>query len=140
MGQDFPRRITGYDKYKLHTVFGQVPPNNFIELNVSDGPGEILYLNLVTWGGGADNFDNAYIIIIVDDENLGSYLLKDWLGLRLNQTFSGIYSSSIIYDLSLGYYQMKIRIPYRYNIKIRLLNTTSVILSITILAHYHIGS
>lgn len=140
MGQDFPRRVEGYDKVGIIGNGADLNPGQSVQVTSSTGPGAIRSISTYMWRGALGDYYQAAISIAVDGVTIISKAYRDLIGGDIRYTFILPDAANQVTSVPTVMARKMIKIPYKSQFQITLKNNGSGAISIYLGVEFEHGS
>lgn len=126
MGQDFPRMVTGYDKFFYVYRNVKLYRDQYIDIYSPNGPGEVIAMFHVVDDNNLANIFNNKMNLVVDDVTVYADKIDGFFGFWQIDRFIGpVTGNATSTAVAKSGMQIRVSIPFKNYVKLRYYNNVS---------------
>ncbi len=139
MGQDFYRRIEGYNCIGYGYFSSAINGGASLVATISQAPGVVDGFSIFLWGGSPSDYHEANFKLVVDNVTKFDETLRGFLGGALKTSFHGMFAANDVQADNTVSTSYRLPIPYMSSVVFTIKNTESNSISLALLIPYHYG-
>lgn len=126
MGQDFPRMVTGYDKFFYVKRIVKLYRDQYIDIYSPNGPGEVIAMFHVVYDDNLDNVVSNKMNLVVDGVTVYAGVINAFFGLWQIDRFIGpVTGNATSTTVATSGMQIRVSIPFKNYVRLRYYNNRS---------------
>jgi len=126
MGQDFPRMVTGYDKFFFVKRIVKLYRDQYIDIYSPNGPGEVIAMFHVVDDNDLGNIFINEMNLVVDGVTVYAGIINGFFGFREIDRFIGpVTGNATSTTVATSGMQIRVSIPFKNYVKLRYYNNAS---------------